>query len=87
MIEATTNIPDDFEEDPSDFAEFSVEMPNDCEAIAAAETAYRLANDIEGDLDMSIQSEAFVAKIKRIKRTSLFIIDKALGYLAEPYKE
>lgn len=59
-----------------------LEIPNDCDAIYSADLAYRLSMEIDGQL----HSKAFQARLRRIQRNSLFIIDKALQYLREPYE-
>lgn len=68
-------------EEPEKLEDIEVEIPNDVDAIYAADIAYRLSMEIDGQL----HSKAFQARLRRIQRNSLFIIDKALQYLKEPY--
>lgn len=49
--------------------EVQFEIPNDCDAIYAADLAYRLSMEIDGQL----YSRALQARLRRIQRNSLFI--------------
>lgn len=62
--------------------EAQFEIPNDCDAVTAADIAYRLADEI----DPQMHSKAFQARIARIKRNAIFIMDKAMQCIREPYE-